>query len=323
MSQCLFCLEECRLAPRGGGAVCHCSAVAHPRCLARYLWTNHDSSRCPVCCSRLSETTLVLAYESACSILARQLGPTHQTTLRNLLTLAGKYAAVGLQGRAASVLLSVRRGIAEGDATTSRLCRLGRARFFLARGDTNLALKSSGMLVCHYQEAPPSDTVAKRCEVEALCVRGECLLALGERLEARSCFLKGMLLALGLPNFYSNLDLLASMLDLIARSFIEDGQTANAAQVLRVLSNVLAKTERDTCAIAIAKMNAAAFECSHGMTREDTAENLRFSIRILRGRSRDPRAPLHLARGVAALAAIVQPARRLRRKTRIEEVPTT
>ena len=75
----------------------HCSAAAHPWCLGKYLWMNHDSARCPVCSSRLSDETLVLAYEDACSILARQQGSTHPTTLRTMMTLAEKYTAVGLQ----------------------------------------------------------------------------------------------------------------------------------------------------------------------------------------------------------------------------------
>ncbi len=303
--------------------MCHCRAVAHPWCLAEYIRMNHDSTRCPVCSSPLSDATLVLAYETACTISAQRRGPAHTTTLRNLIALAGKYAAVGLQARAASVLLHVRRATGRGDATTSRLCRLGRARFFQARGEIHQAMKTVGVIVYDYQEAPPSEPAAKRCEVEALCVRGECLLSLNKREDARICFSKGLLLVLDLPNACSNLDLLASMLESVSRSFLEDGKVERAAHVLGVLTGVLAKAERDTCAVAIAKLNWAAFQCSHRMIAQDTADLLRYSVKILRGRSgRDPRAALHLPRGIAALAAIVQPKRRLRKKTRIEAVPT-
>ncbi len=285
---------------------------------------NHDSARCPVCSSRLSDETLVLAYEDACSILARQQGSTHPTTLRTMMTLAEKYTAVGLQTRAASVLVSVRRTICKGDATTSQLCRLGRARLFQARGETDLALKTVGVLVYDYQEVHPIETAAKKCEVEALRVRGECFLSLNKREDARICFSKGLLLVLDLPNACSNLDLLASMLESVSRSFLEDGKVERATHVLGVLTGVLAKAERDTCALAIAKLNWATLECSHRMIAEDTLERLRCSVGILRARNgRDPRAALHLPRGVAALAAIVQPKRRLRKKTRIEAVPTT
>ncbi len=141
-------------------------------------------------------------------------------------------------------------------------------------------------------------------------------MSIGDQERARRCLARGVQHGVRV----GHQEIAVVMARLLAKSLEACGNIREAVFVLAYVSEILLSEERCQCAVAVAKLHWASMECAHGLATPHTCSRLKSCVKLFRARVRDPRAVENLPLAVGLLASITKPKRRLRKKTRVDDI---
>ena len=297
---CVVCLDAAASAER----VCSCSALACRVCLLALL--DHGRERCAVCGSRFQPSAIL----NAC-LLGVEASPADPAKAH--LKLAMAYAGAGDPLRALNSLAIAQHSVEPGSRWHSMIA-LETAQSHLAIGQVASAESCLRSVMPKLLELPrtvSSGVLFANC-CTLLC---KTTMQQERNVQARAWLRRAI-------NIQADLGLdrpLATSLQLDARLLSREGKYLLAKKTLQSADRLLSRCETDECVRASVKVEMAIAEVQLGET--DAAQAiLRGVLPTLRRRSKldDKFSADLLPTAARALALIVAPQRRLRRKTRPE-----
>ena len=286
---CFVCLE-------GGGVLdaCPCAASVHPLCLGLFL-ERDVRPRCPICCAPFSVGARLAASEAI--YLKKK-------TTENLLSLAAARSTIGLPEEALELLKSVTPEppliLAYDIETANALLALGRAQ------------EALGILIRTLRVLFRIDEPRQSLFAHALCLTAQAHTRQGEYRFAEGALTVAL-------NIASQGDLSAddciAIMSSIKKVHEAQGNTGRLVAAQETIYNITKRVEKDPFIVAEAHVEWLLSKMQPG--DRALASILAKDIKILRKRS--PADEL-VKRASLALAGLVRPVKRLRRKCHPENM---
>ena len=309
---CFLCLERCDAA----NAPCSlCDIRCHPSCLGKYV-TGHAAC-CPQCGTRFKKENVLGGFRARQLKSQEQFGPRHERTLSRTLDTAIACANFGANEQARHMLEELQLVCSTDDGWLFTNCRLESIRL-LAQTNPREAIEQGSELLAQLEqceETPP--TVMQHTYLVLATARvqngdaqtSKLLYEQGLQLvresdipvEARLPFLEGMAQCC---------ERLAAPPDLVDAAFWR-------SQKCRIIEC----TSLDTCAIANARIeHAIARKRARLKIERPLRDKVRNSMKSLRQRRKDRWCAEIIPQASAAVYWLVDVKKRLRRKTRPEDI---
>ena len=309
--RCFLCLEPCDAA----NAPCSlCNICCHPLCLGSFV-TGHAAC-CPQCGTRFEIDSVIDGFRALQQASEEQFGPRHERTLSRTLDTAIACANLGANERARQLLEEVQH-MCSSDGWLFTNCRL-ESIGLLAKTKPGEAIEQGQRLLAELElceETPP--TIMQQTYLVLATAHFEN----GDAQTSRLLYEQGLQLGrvLDIP-VESRLPFFEGMAQCCER-LATPADLVDAAFWRSQKCRVIECTSLDTCAIASARIeHAIARKRARLKLERPLRDKVRNSMKSLRQRRKDRWCAEIIPQASAAIYWLVDVKRRLRRKTRPEDI---
>lgn len=304
---CFLCLEKCDLP-----SPCSlCQVRCHSACLGDYV-TRCGVAGCPQCGVRLNKADIIEGFKALHGQCEAEFGAFHEKTLSARLDLAVAYANLGGHADEARALFEeVRLDSDSGWLQTA--CRLENARH-LARTDPPEAVRQARQLL---DEIGGLEEVPSTIVLQAVFALATAHFANGDQQEAKQRFQDGLCLLREDASMESRLPFLEGMAECCERENDLREATFYRQQVCRIVEH----SPHDVCTVATARLeHALSMKKAELEIPRALRAKLKHSMRSLRQRRADKWCSELLPPASAAIFWLSGVKRRIRKKTRAEDL---